>query len=247
MQDGSQKRQRIRELKVFTSFVTTLRMAVIPGSVKLMEPPQPDILCEVSGQGIVAFELVEIIDRSFANGIAKEIKTRAELNESFRRLEGQQRPTLQGLYSDAIIFVQFKNEVSFQKRKGIMPTVFRFLATLPSGFKGDVDRKTLPLRGSLDYIFVSRIRGLAGPMFDCNSGGSIGDPTISAISEKCRTVYRSKYPKHLLAYVDSHPMVPDDIWLPTLHDFLQTMPKDCQFERLWVYDYGKAALLYQFP
>ena len=42
-----------------------------PGSIESRPAPEPDILCEVVGQGSVAFELVELIDEDLARSISR--------------------------------------------------------------------------------------------------------------------------------------------------------------------------------
>jgi hypothetical protein len=54
-----------RELDVFLGFAEFAAhegLDVTPGSAMNRRPPEPDILCQVAGEGLVAFELVEIVD-----------------------------------------------------------------------------------------------------------------------------------------------------------------------------------------
>jgi hypothetical protein len=250
MQDAPEQR-RARERMVFASFAAVTNFPVVAGSIASAEPPEPDIVCKIKGEGKAAFELVEIIDKGYAHEVAKEAKTRVELNESFRRSKGPARSKLDELYSDALIFVQFKDYPSFQTRRGVIPAIFQFLATLPAGFFGEVGRKTFLLensiKDSLDWLHISRIKGLSGPVFDCDASGAIGDPTVEAITEKCGKAYQTTYPKYLLAYLDSHPRFPKEIWLTPLADFLKSNSGNCQFTKVWVYDYPNNVLLYEFP
>ncbi len=66
-----------RELDVFLAF-TALAAAegfrVRPGSAVSRPPPEPDVLCELEGEGLVAFELVEIIDSALAENISVAIR-----------------------------------------------------------------------------------------------------------------------------------------------------------------------------
>ncbi len=62
-----------RELNVllgFAEFAGRKGLHVRPGSAVNRRPPEPDILCEVEGEGLVAFELVEIIDSTLAENIS---------------------------------------------------------------------------------------------------------------------------------------------------------------------------------
>jgi hypothetical protein len=62
-----------RELNVFlgfAEFAARKGLHVRPDSAVNRRPPEPDILCEVEGEGLVAFELVEIIDSTLAEDIS---------------------------------------------------------------------------------------------------------------------------------------------------------------------------------
>jgi hypothetical protein len=65
------------ELAVFLEFAEyAVRegLRVRPGSAASRRPPEPDILCDVNGEGPVAFELVEIIDSTLAENISVAIR-----------------------------------------------------------------------------------------------------------------------------------------------------------------------------
>jgi hypothetical protein len=74
------KEKADRELSVFVGFAefATLRgLRVRPGSAMSRPTPEPDILCELEGEGYVAFELVEIIDSTLAENISVSIRKHA--------------------------------------------------------------------------------------------------------------------------------------------------------------------------
>jgi hypothetical protein len=73
-----------RELDVFLGFAEFAAregLHVRRGSGVNRRPPEPDILSEVEGEGLVAFELVEIIDSTLAANISvaarKGVRTHA--------------------------------------------------------------------------------------------------------------------------------------------------------------------------
>jgi hypothetical protein len=55
-----------RERASFLEFATVAGLPVVTGTVGSRKPPEPDILCEVQGRGLVAFELVNLIDQGLA-------------------------------------------------------------------------------------------------------------------------------------------------------------------------------------
>ncbi len=64
--DNDKKR---RELAVFQEFAQRSGLSVVSGSIENRNPPEPDVLCEIEGEGPMAFELAEFADE----GLAREV------------------------------------------------------------------------------------------------------------------------------------------------------------------------------
>ena len=64
MPDRNEKAQR--ERKVFEEFAERSDPSIVRNSIQSRDSPEPDILCEISGEGPVAFELKEICDETLA-------------------------------------------------------------------------------------------------------------------------------------------------------------------------------------
>lgn len=76
-QNDREANREARELKVFLAFAEHAArrgLRVRPGSVVNRPPPEPDVLCEVDGEGRVAFELVEIVDSGLAENVSLSIR-----------------------------------------------------------------------------------------------------------------------------------------------------------------------------
>jgi len=58
----------------FDEFARHARLPIRPGSVESRRPPEPDILCEVEGDGPVAYELVELIDPLLAENASVAVR-----------------------------------------------------------------------------------------------------------------------------------------------------------------------------
>ena len=59
-----------REREVFRDFAQRCGLSIVSGSIENREPSQPDIYCEIEGEGPMAFELVEFANDSMAEEIA---------------------------------------------------------------------------------------------------------------------------------------------------------------------------------
>jgi len=65
------KRQAALEREIFRRFASVAGLPVLAGSVQSRCPPEPDILCEVDSAGLVAFELVDLVDQGLAHATAQ--------------------------------------------------------------------------------------------------------------------------------------------------------------------------------
>ena len=63
-----------REVRVFSEFVAKSGLQIDPASVESRAPPEPDIRCALSGDGDVAFELVEFCNAELAKDVADQRK-----------------------------------------------------------------------------------------------------------------------------------------------------------------------------
>lgn len=59
------------ELAVFREFCSACPLKIDVKSAVKREPPEPDIACEIDGEGSVRFELVEICDSTVARALSK--------------------------------------------------------------------------------------------------------------------------------------------------------------------------------
>lgn len=118
--------------------------------------------------------------------------------------------------------------------------------TLDNQFEGDTFENTREYRDKLRGISISRGR-FNGPLFDSVAAGSIGDPTVSAIRSKFGKRYESEHPLHLMGYIDLNPMFPEDIWLPSVEDFVKASIQKCQFEKFWIFDFQKNEIKFTYP
>lgn len=58
------------ELEVFEAFCALSKLPITPLSVQKRFPPEPDIICELAGEGAVAFELVELCDKNWTQAMS---------------------------------------------------------------------------------------------------------------------------------------------------------------------------------
>lgn len=233
------------EIAIFKAFAKSCDLTIKPESIRKMAPPKPDIQCEASGIGMISFELVRIIDRNFANLLEKQYDTKKGFSEYYSNLPQDQRDLFDELYPNAMIFPQFENKSTLRQRQKIFPKMFNYLLSLEPEAEGETCKNHPEFKNILEGISISRGR-FRGPLFDLPFGGAIGDPTISIIRGKFQKTYESDYPLHLLAYIDLTPRFPDEIWLNALEGFIQAPLKSSQFEKVWIFDYEKNTIKFEY-
>ena len=122
-----------KELGIFERFARAAGLRVEPGTVEKRPPPEPDILCSVVGGARIAFELVEIIDRDFAERVYGQLRLKS-LFERDAESRAQNAPIRSAL-ANALVYVTFQ-EASFDSKRAAIPDVLAFLGGLSPLFQG---------------------------------------------------------------------------------------------------------------
>lgn len=234
------------ELQVFREFAVAVAVAVerpiLVETISHGEPHEPDIVCEVAGEGSVGFELTELVDFAFMARLDLGEKTHKALVQFWKEgLSESQSESFRKKYKNAFLYFCFGSEVRLLKRKALFPIIFEELLALPDDFIGKAlryDKRFLP---TLELVSV--FRGLSvGPNIQLSNFGWLGDPTEDTISNKLSKTYQCAYPVELLAYIHWDVLPPEGVWKASLEK-AATALKDSQFKRLWVLDRTRQQVL----
>jgi len=222
-----------RERLVFERFATVATL--LPGGTFDSRPtPEPDILYVPNSGAPLAFELVEILDRDFSATIGQQLGTKEICQAYLDALPPAEADAFRVQYGDADIFIGFRDNLSIQRRKNALPRIFAALRGLPEGFTGDAFDDGGPLDALLDRITIHR--GVRGPLFDVPGVTWVGDPTVDALRGKMTKRYAPQGEFSLLAYIDTNPMFPDEVWLSDLDAYLASLDGGCQFAHIYVFN-----------
>lgn len=223
------------EIEVFRAFAEAAAPGIDLATIETRRPPEPDILCLDSNQGLRAFELVELLDNDYARRVGQLFGTKSALYAFIEKLPAEERAAFEARFHNALLYFRYTDRSTLNQRRSSLPRVFEKLAALPEDFAGDALENDPEFSGLLKGVSVSRGR-FQGPILDPESGGWIGDPTIPNIAAKFGKKYEAVCPVELLAYVDGNPMFPDEVWLANLVEHLESEPKPFTFKRVWVFD-----------
>lgn len=142
-------------------------------------------------------------------------------------------------------YFALNNNTSLRNRESALGAAYEHLLGLDPNFQGEtyID---LDLNKTLKSIRISRGK-FVGPIFDPESVGWVGDPTRDTLTKKFVKSYATEHPIELVAYIDIHPMLPDDIWLPQVSDFVETKAGKTKFRRIWIFDLHNDSIRYRYP
>lgn len=236
--------QQSKELEVFHEFAKVSSLVISVQSISSASPPKPDIVCRVHGEGIVGFELVELIDPSFASRIDLQYKTKRALTDYPKNsLNPTKYELFKQRFSNAHLWFRFDNSSGFIKRSKHFPRIFDHLLDLPEGFEGETLKNDPNYLPTLKLVRV--VRGnFVGPIFDPEAFGWLADKTKETILQKLSKTYVCDYPIELLAYIDNSPTLPEGVWRSNAEDAIQSQFAKSQFRRVWIYDCGSKTILF---
>ena len=135
------------EIAVFGEFARQRDLLVEDSTVKKLQPPNPDLSCEILGEGTVAFELVEICDASMArlssrgveaNGVYLRTSdpTRAVVEKKLRKQYQTALPVELLCYSGQVVSPDSTIIAEIQALLTQWPSPFQFRRVWLLGRKG---------------------------------------------------------------------------------------------------------------
>jgi len=227
--------QQEDEVRAFVEFVRVGAPGVDINSIESKGYPNPDVLCSDCREGTRAFELTELIDPIFARDLCLCSATKIMLENYFRYLDPNEAKAFEKKFAHALLYFQFSRAATLHRREKLIPVALRKL------LKSADDIEDLPLHN--DPTFKGFLQGVSiargtwpGPVLDCNSGGSKGNPISATLASKLSKKYSAPVPVELLAYIDGNLLIPDEILLDSLRDYLGSAKKPLPFSRIWVFD-----------
>lgn len=238
------RRHAERELGIFHKFMEISGLAINRSSVCKLDKPAPDIFCRTTSKEVIGFELVELLDRTFANHMSRQRDGGKLLACLHENLSSQKRARFDALYYDADLQFGFQDYATMESLKQRLPLAFDDLLAKPEHFQGEIptfdDKK---LAKALKFVIVNR--GVVGPLFNVENYMRIGDPTLDTLTSKFKKTYQVDYSIELLAYIDRNLMFCDNVWKPGVEQLLQRSRGFGQFRKVWIVDVHKKVVHFE--
>ncbi|MDD5085885.1 MAG: hypothetical protein PHE61_07595 [Candidatus Omnitrophica bacterium] len=238
--------QAKEEVRIFKKFAGVCSYSIDITSITKREPPEPDILCNLSDGSVLALELVECIDDSLAQSIYGPIRLNEALYSELDKFPSEKKRLFKAKYGDALMGISFNEGISARKKESSIPGIFDYLLSLGSSVEGEFElRSHRCLKDAVRSITVER--GIVGPMFYVESATFSSDPCRERIREKFNKNYETKSAIELLAYYKLQLELPKERWLPSVQEFLRDNIQDSAFRRVWIYSVNKDMVIFAYP
>lgn len=235
-----------REKRIFSQFAEVCPLPIQSDSIVKRNPPEPDILCQVEGEGTVAFEMVEIIDSGLARRTNEGLRLERLFSKAREKLSNHQRSEIGTRLGDALVLVKFDLTSSARIRTQAVPSVLESLKQINPSFKGEISRESgFQLEKGVKKILIRR-GNYDGPIIRVAAAGTHSESTIEAIEEKLNHDYESSAPIELLAHYERQPP-PLPEWMPSLQRFVASCVPNSNFRRVWVLDVSKEEIVLKYP
>jgi len=238
------------ERAIFIEFAATVPLAV--NSIESRRPPEPDLLCDVEGEGPVAFEVSQVTNESLERAMRGDHKARQEFRAAYNALPSEARLRIVDCLGGVpAVFVGFTpGTPPGQWRRAIKPIIDLLVAR--SNLSGDErlragDVSVWQLQGLSSILTEMAVRAssTAGPFLGCTEAVEVTDTTRRVLTKKLTSRYSSAAPMELLLY-RSTPVPRATDWREDLITYIDHQPVS-PFRRVWCFDLFDRAVALVHP
>lgn len=240
------KQKRI-EREVFEKFASICPISICLDSVRQPAPPKPDILCKDKNGNIIEFELGEAVDQNFQRltELSKN-QTLIGMRGYFESLDSFEKEEFSKRYGDAMLHFSFRKDVTKRQRQNAYPSIFSFLLSLSSGYKGDVEDSAQGFPKICRRISISR-GNFKGPLFNESAGSLVNPAVYKIIKDKFGNSYETTGQLELLVHSFNQNLLPKEVWISKVQEYLEKNMNASQFKRVWVFDFHSPNIEYIYP
>jgi hypothetical protein len=245
--------QQQAERSLFLDFAETAGLHVV--EIKSRLPPEPDILCEIAGEGLVAFELGEVVCETLERAVNEHRSARERFQVAIAALPDADRHRIETrLGGPPAVYVTFTPRTPPGRWRHAVSPIVRWLTERakvdgPTGlFPGDVDACHL---GTLAAVGVTDLTIRRTPAKEAFFGIAepleVVDATERMVKKKLQGAYTSSAPMELLLYWAAAPAPRKTAWRDELLANIRAARPTSPFRRVWCFDLFARAVVIVDP
>lgn len=237
-----------KELGIFKKFAECCPLSIEPASITKCNPPEPDIRCQLSDGRFMAFELVESIDGDMAKkAYGDYFKFKQLMEHELKKLSKDEISFIKHKYNDALICIVPHKGLPFSRLRHSAGRILEYLRDFSTNEEGTYDvRKNAEMGNIINWIFITT--GLPnGPEICLDTTTFFSDCCAELLAKKFEKRYETDCKIDLLAYYYLQPVIPENLWLPSVSAVLKDRFKTSMFSRVWIYSVNANKILLFYP
>ena len=247
-----------RERRVFSFFAADAfkyaGLTIRDGTINSRESPEPDILCDIVGEGAVAFEMTEILDQASKQVMATMMSAREALVGTLSTLPVSDQLKFQAKFASKEIKVEFLQDKPLRDLEAIIPKLYEWLIhVVTDDTHGDSVQMPTDLEMAIRHV---AILSPGPPFIDITLKLSMADQTTTAVTRKLTgKQYATTAPIELLVYAHDQPLIQYEAWRSSIAaaivPLIDASIARGHIRRVWIYSIGERyterALKFVYP
>jgi hypothetical protein len=186
------------EKQVFKAFSKIAPITILPGSIESKDPPMPDILCEIEGEGQISFELTSLIDENIMSHLSPGIDlNNLFFDKKYNIIDTNIYNSFIEKFEDTRITINFsKNTNRKQKVKGLK-ILIEELVIFSDKIEGEVLKNNAKLLPIIEWVFIYRNnpKDVKKPILEPNIGSiCMENPISKNLAKKFNKKYKCEFP-----------------------------------------------------
>jgi hypothetical protein len=246
--DGTADEQRESEKTIFRAFAEAASLSWT--SIESRDPPEPDLLCEIVGVGLVAFELGIVASEALQRATSTQRMVRRQFQNAYAALPADDRLRIEErLGGVPAVFAGFIAGTPPGRWRRAVAPILEYLVTRARagdgdrGLRhGDVAVWNIPtLSGLLTDMSVRR-GTTKRPFLGVLEMVEVVDATLRMLEKKLAGRYTSEAPMELLLYWSAQPAPRTAEWRDDVIASIRARRATSRFRRVWCFDLFRPAV-----
>lgn len=235
--------QAAGERAVFGEFASVAGFRVRIDTIESRPSPEPDIRCEVEGDGLVAFELGQVVNEALERMTSESSAARRQFRALYEALPAPERAAVEVcLGGPPAVFAGFARGVQPGRwRRAVRPILdtlidrARAARSVDRLREGDIPVWQIPaLSDVLSALTVRRSSGR--PFLGALEMTEVVDATWRLLEKKFGRSYQTALPIELLAYYVAAPPPDTPAWRSEVREYLRAHRPGSPFRRVWLFN-----------